>query len=79
MTITGSLLGMCCVKLLSVWEVVTPQDKGEEHMREEERMLCIYIVCTLILVVAIGYYVAHVWTDCLQEHSFLTCMRMLAR
>jgi hypothetical protein len=50
------------------------KDKGEEHMK-----LCIYIVCTLILVVAIGYYVAHVWTDCLQEHSFLTCMRMLAR
>jgi hypothetical protein len=50
------------------------KDKGEEHMK-----LCIYIVYTLILVVAIGYYVAHVWTDCLQEHSFLTCMRMLAR
>jgi hypothetical protein len=29
------------------------KDKGEEHMK-----LCIYIVCTLILVVAIGYYVA---------------------
>jgi len=41
--------------------------------------LCVYIVGTLILVGALGYYVAHVWTDCLQEHSFLTCMRMLAR
>jgi hypothetical protein len=38
---------------------------------------CIYIVSTLILVVALGYYVAHIWTDCLQDHSFLTCMRML--
>jgi hypothetical protein len=55
-------------------EAIEVKDKGEEHMK-----LCIYIVCTLILVVAIGYYVAHVWTDCLQEHSFLTCMRMLAR
>ena len=48
--------------------------KGEERMK-----LCVYIVCTLILVAALGYYVVHIWTDCLQQHSFLTCMRMLGR
>jgi hypothetical protein len=41
--------------------------------------LCIYIACIAVIAAAIGYYLVHIWTDCLQEHSFLTCMRMLGR
>jgi hypothetical protein len=36
-------------------DAIEGQAEGEEHMK-----LCIYIVCTLILVVALGYYVAHI-------------------
>jgi hypothetical protein len=41
--------------------------------------LCIYIVYIAVVATALGFYLVHTWTDCLQEHSFLTCMRMLGR
>lgn len=43
---------------------------------------CIYVAYIAVIAViaaAVGYYVAHIWTDCLQDHSVLTCMRMLGR
>jgi len=34
-----------------------------------------------ILAVAIGitWYTYHIWSDCLNENSVLTCMRMLSK
>ena len=39
--------------------------------------LGIYTVAGVIVVGLIGWYVVYVWSDCLSEHSFLTCARML--
>ena len=36
-----------------------------------------YIICTVIIVALVGWYLTHIWTDCLTENSFLTCARML--
>lgn len=32
-----------------------------------------------ILIGLIGWYTVHVWSDCLDENSFLTCVRMLSK
>ena len=40
---------------------------------------CIYIVYIAVIAAAIGFYLVHIWSDCLQDHSVLTCMRMLGR
>jgi len=39
----------------------------------------IYAVAAAILFGMVGWYIYHVWSDCLGENSFLTCMRMLGR
>jgi hypothetical protein len=38
---------------------------------------CIYIVYIAVIVAVVGFYLVHIWSDCLQDHSVLTCMRML--
>jgi hypothetical protein len=50
------------------------KDKGEEHMKT-----CIYVLSIAVIATGIGFYLVHIWTDCLQDHSVLTCMRMLGR
>ncbi len=37
-----------------------------------------YIIGTVIIVALVGWYLTHIWTDCLIENSFLTCARMLS-
>ena len=37
----------------------------------------IYAVGTAVIVGLIVWYTNHVWSDCLDDNSFLTCMRML--
>lgn len=37
----------------------------------------IYGLAGVILIVFAGWYTTHVWSDCLEENSFLTCARML--
>jgi hypothetical protein len=37
----------------------------------------IYGAAAVIFIVGIGFYLTHIWSDCLQENSFLTCARML--
>jgi hypothetical protein len=39
--------------------------------------LGIYATALAIVVFMVGWYVYHVWSDCLNENSFLTCARML--
>ena len=44
--------------------------------------VCIYIAYIAVIAViatGIGFYLVHTWSDCLQDHSILTCMRMLGR
>lgn len=38
----------------------------------------IYSAVTIVIIVALGFYLQHIWSDCLQENSVLTCMRMLS-
>lgn len=33
----------------------------------------------IIVIAAIIAYTVHVWSDCLDENSVLTCMRMLSK
>jgi hypothetical protein len=44
-------------------------------------MINIKLILQLILLVAaiaaLGYYFYYIWSDCLDENSILTCMRML--
>jgi len=40
---------------------------------------CIYIGGGVVFASLIGFYLVHIWSDCLQQHSILTCMRMLGR
>jgi len=39
----------------------------------------IYATALAIIVFMVGWYVYFVWSDCLADHSFLTCARMLGR
>jgi hypothetical protein len=38
-----------------------------------------YVALILVLFGLIGWHTVHIWSDCLGEHSVLTCMRMLGR
>ena len=37
----------------------------------------LYSVVGIILIGMIGWYTYYIWSDCLEENSVLTCMRML--
>lgn len=37
----------------------------------------LYAAAAAVIVGLIVWYTHHVWSDCLDENSFLTCMRML--
>ena len=37
----------------------------------------IYGIAITLGLVLIGWYSTHIWSDCLEENSFFTCMRML--
>jgi len=39
----------------------------------------IKIFGVLILLGLLGWYTVHVWSDCLEENSILTCMRVLSK
>lgn len=39
----------------------------------------IYSTAFAVLVFMAGWYVYHTWSDCLEENSVLTCMRMLSK
>jgi len=39
--------------------------------------LGIYATALAIVVFMVGWYVHFIWSDCLNENSFLTCARML--
>jgi hypothetical protein len=39
--------------------------------------VAMYVIGFLAIVGLITWYLAHIWTDCLDENSILTCMRML--
>ena len=47
---------------------------GKERMKA-----CIHVVYIAVIAAAIGFYLVHTWSDCLEDHSVLTCMRMLGR
>ena len=35
------------------------------------------VVAILVVLGAITWYTYHIWSDCLEDNSVLTCMRML--
>lgn len=35
------------------------------------------IVGSLLIIGLIGWYTVYTWSDCLEENSVITCMRML--
>ena len=37
----------------------------------------IYTIAAAIFIVGVGFYLHHIWSDCLDENSVFTCMRML--
>jgi len=37
----------------------------------------IYGAAAIIFIVGVGFYSQHIWSDCLEENSVLTCARML--
>ena len=37
----------------------------------------IYGAAAIIFIVGVGFYLQHIWSDCLEENSFFTCVRML--
>jgi hypothetical protein len=37
----------------------------------------IYGAAAIIFIAGIAYYLNHIWSDCLNENSVFTCMRML--
>jgi hypothetical protein len=39
--------------------------------------LIMYVLATVVLVAGVSAYTYHVWDDCLEENSVLTCARML--
>jgi hypothetical protein len=39
----------------------------------------IYGTAIVIGIALFGWYVVHIWSDCLNENSVFTCMRMLTK
>lgn len=39
----------------------------------------IYGTAIAIALVLCGWYIIHIWSDCLNENSVFTCMRMLSK
>jgi hypothetical protein len=39
----------------------------------------IYGIAIVIGLVLFGWYLTHIWSDCLEENSIFTCMRMLSK
>ena len=39
----------------------------------------IYGIAIAIGLVLFGWYLTHIWSDCLEENSIFTCMRMLSK
>ena len=37
----------------------------------------IYGAAAIIFIGGVGFYLQHIWSDCLNENNVLTCMRML--
>ena len=37
----------------------------------------IYSTAAIVFIIAVGFYLQHIWSDCLEENSVFTCMRML--
>ena len=37
----------------------------------------IYGVAAIMAIACLGAYLHHIWSDCLNENSVFTCMRML--
>ena len=37
----------------------------------------IYVAAAIIFIAGVGFYLQHIWSDCLNEYSVFTCMRML--
>ena len=37
----------------------------------------IYGVAIALFIAGVGFYLQHIWSDCLNENSVFTCMRML--
>lgn len=37
----------------------------------------IYGIAAIVILAGAGFYYHYIWSDCLQENSVLTCMRML--
>jgi len=37
-----------------------------------------YLVIASIIIGLFGWYLYFIWSDCLEENSILTCMRMLS-
>lgn len=37
----------------------------------------IYGAAAIIFIAGVGFYLHHIWSDCMDENSILTCMRML--
>jgi Na+/H+ antiporter NhaC len=40
--------------------------------------ISMYVIGMLAIVALIVWYFSHIWSDCLDENSFLTCLRMLS-
>jgi len=47
--------------------------------QQDMTMIGIKALGVAILIGLIGWYTVHVWSDCLDENSVLTCMRMLSK
>ena len=37
----------------------------------------IYTTAAVVFIAGVGFYLNHIWSDCLDENSVFTCMRML--
>ena len=35
------------------------------------------LIVSVVAVLLFGWYITHIWSDCLEENSVFTCMRML--
>lgn len=46
-------------------------------MKEYKMKIALQIVGSLLIIGLIGWYTVHTWSDCLEENSVITCMRML--
>jgi len=36
-----------------------------------------YSLAAVVIIACVGAYTYHIWSDCLEENSVLTCARML--